>query len=89
MPSDFFGVILMILWTLYVTVGFISQIIKNNKDKNFGWSMPLFLLAYITYIFGTLYGFYAKDPYIFVPYITGFVLLNGILYQFFKYRRKN
>ena len=87
MKPEIFGSILMILWTLYVTVGFLSQIIKNRKDKNFGWSKPLFLLAYTTYIFGTIYGFLIKDLYILTPYVIGFVFLNVLLYQFFFYRR--
>jgi hypothetical protein len=86
MEPKFFGSILMILWILYVTVGFFSQIIKNRKEKKFGWSEPLFLLGYITYVFGTIYGFLIKDFYIFLPYIVGFIFLNILLYQFFKYK---
>ncbi len=84
-----FGTILMILWTLYVTVGFLSQIIKNKNDKHFGWSKLLFLLAYITYIVGTIYGHLSNNVYIFLPYIVGTVFLNILLYQFFKYRRRS
>ena len=85
MPTNFFGSILMVLWTLYVTVGFISQIIKNKKDAHFGWSRSLFFLAYITYIFGTLYGAVSQDVFIFVPYLVGLVFLNILMYQFVKY----
>jgi ABC-type Mn2+/Zn2+ transport system permease subunit len=88
MTSDFFGSILMVLWTLYVTVGFLSQVAKNRKDTHFGWSKSLFFLAYITYVFGTIYGIVSKDLYISVPYAVGFVFLNILLYQFFKYDRK-
>lgn len=86
MEPKIFGTILMILWILYVTIGFFSQIIKNRKNKIFGWSKPLFFLAYITYIFGSMYGFLIKDFYIFFPYIIGLVFLNILLYQFFKYK---
>jgi hypothetical protein len=86
MKSNFFGSILMILWVLYVTIGFFSQIVKNKKEKNFGWSKSLFLLAYVTYAFGIIYGFLIKDFYIFLPYIVGFIFLNILLYQFFKYK---
>ncbi len=84
--SKIFGPILMALWILYVTIGFLSQILKNQKNRTFGWSKSLFLLAYVTYIFGTVYGFLIKDYYIFLPYIIGLVLLNVLLYQFVKYK---
>lgn len=86
MSQALLGTILTILWTLYVTVGFVSQIIKNKKNKSFGWSKVLFLLAYTTYIVGPIYGFVKMDYYIFIPYIVGFVFLNVLLYQFFKYQ---
>ena len=86
MKSQIFGSVLMILWMLYVTIGFFSQIIKNRKDKNFGWGEPLFFLAYATYVFGLIYSFLIKDFYIFLPYIVGFIFLNILLYQFFKYK---
>lgn len=78
----------MVLWTLYVTIGFFSQIIKNRKDKNFGWSNSLFILAYSTYIVGTVYGFLVKDFFIFLPYIVGFIFLNILLYQFLIYKHE-
>lgn len=77
----------MIMWTLYVTFGFVSQIIKNKKEKQFGWSSILFSLAYITYIFGICYGYLKKDNYILVPYVVGFLFLNVLLYQFLKYKK--
>ncbi len=86
MEPQIFGSILMILWTLYVTIGFFSQIIKNSREKKFGWSKSLFLLAYVTYVFGSVYGFLIRDLFILIPYMVGFIFLNILFYQFLKYK---
>ncbi len=41
---DIIGSIMMLLWVAYVTIGLGSQIYKNKKDNNFGWSIPLLFL---------------------------------------------
>lgn len=87
MNTTLLGTIMSIVWVGYVTIGFISQIIKNQKSKSFGWSIPLFLLAYITYIFGVLYAISSKDIFIMIPYSIGFILLNYLLIQFLKYKK--
>jgi len=87
MSSHFFGTVLSVLWVLYVTVGFWSQIQKNRQTSRFGWSAPLFLLAYTTYIFGTLYGFVSRNVYIAIPYTVGLIFLNVLLLQYLRYRK--
>jgi hypothetical protein len=81
------GVIMSALWVLYVTVGLGSQIYKNSQEKRFGWSLPLFLLAIATYVFGVWYGILSGDIFILIPYLVGSIFFIIMIIQFFTLKK--
>jgi len=83
------GAVTVIIGILVKLLGFPDQFLKNHRRKSTeGLSTIFFVLAFISYLFWTLHGYFQKDWVLIIGQGMGVLTTGAIVYQIIVYRKK-